>query len=486
MASIADVVRGWFTRTAPTVGASSTALAVPEERSARVSSAGGRVGDSQYGVLEPRRGARTLRAFSEQNPWVRIAINHRKRAVTKAKYAIVRVDDDKEQPDERIVKKCMELFNFVNDKRTNLSWLLSMITEDILVMDAGVMEKELTFGKEIVALWEIDGSEIAPDPRWDGSEPNRPRYFQYRDGKLIAAYKNDELVYMMQNPRSNSAVGFSPMEALFDTIEADLYGAKMEFRLMKETAPAGFMYLGAGVTPESVQAFRDQWENDIAAARKIAFFGGGDDMDAKGGAPEFIPLRGSAREEERRAYIKWLVTKIAACFEIDLLVFNLSETITKSVGNTVQTKTDQGLLALGDTIESFITREIIWMIDPSHKHGFKFMDLTPRDVDAELNRMQKLMTMGATTPNEVRAELGRDAMPGSENDPEHWANLPYPFQDNTQLDPEEDVYGPDGQPAAGTSTEDDPDGQPAAGTSTEDDPDDKPKPKKKPKAKPKK
>lgn len=381
------------------------------------------------GVLEPRRGARTLRAFSESNPWVRIAINHRKRTISKAKWAIVRVDDPKAAPDPRIVKKATELFTFVNDTRTNLSWLLGEIVEDILVLDAGVFEKEKRHNGEIAALWPIDGSEIAPDPNWDGSEPNKPRYYQFRDGRLIAAYRNDELTYMMMNPRTNSAVGFSPLEALFNDVEADLYGAKLEYRELKQTVPAGLLYMGSGLSAELVESFRDQWDNEIAAQKGVAIMGGGDNaMDGqKPNPPQFIEFK-KPDGKARREYIKWLVTKIAAGFEIDLLVFNLSETINKSVGNNLTAKTDTGLLALGDTVADFITREVIWELDPSHRHGFVFQELVPRDIKQELANQQAMMAMGATTPNEVRALHGLDPYPGSVGDPDHWANLPYPYQ----------------------------------------------------------
>jgi hypothetical protein len=455
MASPLDVVRRWL---APRGERAKSDRKGPPN-------AGGKTGQSQYGVLEPRRGARTLRDFSETNPWVRIAINYRKRAITKADFAIVRIGNDKTPPDDHVVRACNDLFAEVNDTGENLSWMLAKLTEDILVMDAGVIEKETTFTGEIKALWTIPGEEIAPDPKWDGRDPNRPRYYQYRDGKLIGAYTNDELTYMMQNPRTNSAVGFSPLEALFETVEAELYSAKMESRLMKETAPAGLMYLGAGVPPKMVQAFRDQWENDIAAQRGIAFFGGGDEFDGKGGAPTFIPFRGSAREEQRREYTKWLVTKIAACFEVDLLVFNLSETITKANGGNLSAKTDAGLISLGDTIAKFITREIIWKIDPTHQHKFEFVDLTPRDTDAEIDRMGKLMAMGATTPNQVRISQGWEAYEGSADDPEHWANLPYPFQQNTMLppaeDPIEDDQPTDPEGVTPSDDDDDPDAKPS-------------------------
>ena len=90
-------------------------------------------------------------------------------------------------------------------------------------------------------------------------------------------------------------------------------------------------------------------------------------------------------------------------------------------------------------------------MDPKHQHGFQFDDLTARDELQQANLDKINMSIGVTTPNEIRAREGWDPYPDSMNgdtpDPEHWANLPYPFNNNTAAQPEEDPL--DGEPADG-------------------------------------
>lgn len=377
-------------------------------------------GGAKWGIIGKPPDAYRLRSFSERDVWVRTAINRRKRTLSQAEWSIYRLDDKNAKPDPGVVRAVTELFTFINDKHESSQTLLSEVVEDILVLDAGTFEIERTAGGKIAALWPIPGEEIAPDPAWDGSDPKKPRYYQVRDGHVVAEYLNHELVYMMANPRSCSPIGFSPLEVLFATVEADLYGEHFEHQRMKETAPAGLLYLGNGIAPEKVESFRTEWELGLVGAHDIAILGGGGfdpESGSMGSPPTFTAFGRSARDEMRREYMRWLATKVAAAFEMDLLAFNLSEAIHKSVGGNLQAKTDEGLLGLAGTVSSYLTREIVWEFDPKHLHGFKFLNLTRRDSLAIAKERQIYMAIGCVTPNMILAEDGKPPVP--------WGDVPW-------------------------------------------------------------
>jgi hypothetical protein len=140
---------------------------------------------------------------------------------------------------------------------------------------------------------------------------------------------------------------------------------------------------------------------------------------------------------------------------MDLLAFNLSESIHKSIGGNLQAKTDQGLIGLAHVIESFITREIMWEIDPTHRHGFQFLDLTPADALQKAKIRQLYMQIGVTFPNEIRAEDGQDPVP--------WGDIPYPVVQAKGYDPAEvendkkSVSDDDGEKSDKVSDDDDED-----------------------------
>lgn len=362
---------------------------------------------------DPRRGASMLRAWSRNNEWVRLAIDYRREQISMAQWKIVRLDDDKKPPDPRVVAKVRKLFAFVNPMREAFEDVLDMVIEDMLVLDAGCIEKEKTVGGDIVALWPVDGATIVPDPTWDGSDPGAPRYFQIIEGVEVASLRNDQLIYAMRTPTTYSPIGWSPVETLMRAIEADLYGEQYDFMMLKQTAPAGVLSLGAGVSTPEVEAFREYYESEIAGTKDLAIFGGGE--PGAGAGVTWTPFNRSNREQERHQYKEWLVKKIAAVFRIDKGIFNITESVNRATSKTNQQRTDEGLKALANAIQRRITREIIWEIDENH--GFQFENLNDRDIKAEADVDAEYVGAGIWTVNEVRARQGLD--------PVSWGDAPY-------------------------------------------------------------
>lgn len=362
---------------------------------------------------DPRRGANMLRAWSRNNEWVRLAIDYRREQISKASWKIVRLDDPKKPPDPSVEKAIRQLFKIVNPKRESFESLIDMVIDDILVLDAGCIEKEKTFGGDITALWGVDGATIIPDPTWTGQDQNQPRYTQSIDGRDVADLRNDQLIYMMRTPTTYSPIGWSPVETLVRVIEADLYGEQYDFSILKQTAPAGILDLGPGITPEAVEKFKTYYESEIAGSQDIAIFGGGEPGAARG--LTWQEFGRSNRENERAAYREWLVKKIAAVFRIDKSLFNITESVNRATSKTQQSRTDEGLEALASTIGRYITREIVWEFDENH--GFKFDDLSDRDQAQQAEIDTTYVGSGIWTINEVRAAQGLD--------PVKWGDEPW-------------------------------------------------------------
>ena len=361
--------------------------------------------------FDPRRGAKMLRDFSRTNEWVRLAIDYRREQISMASWKIVRLDDPKQPPDPRIEKTVRQLFRFVNPKRESIETLFDMALDDILVLDAGCIEKEKNLGGQIVALWGVDGATIAPDPDWDGSNPNAMRYTQMIDGRKVCELRNDQLLYIMRTPTTYSPIGWSPVETLVRAIEADLYGETYDFEMLRRNAPAGLLSLGAGVPAQLVEEFREYYESEIAGTKQIAIFGGGE--AGPGGAPTFTPFQRSNREQERQAYKEWLVKKIAAVFRVDKSIFNITESVNRATSKTQQSRTDEGLKALASMIARYVTREIIWEFDENH--GFQFDELTDTDEKEQSDIDIAYVGSGVLTINEVRARMGLDPVEWGDN-----------------------------------------------------------------------
>ncbi len=371
----------------------------------------------------PKRGAKLLRNFAENNEWLRGAINRRKHTLGRARFHIVRTDDPKKPPNPKVVAKVNDLFKNVNKERESFRSLIDKVVEDFIVLDAGCIEKVRTAGGEISELYAVDGASIAVNPRWTAANESEPRYYQYDQNRQIAALKNADLIYMMANPRTHSPIGWSPVETLVRTIEASLYADSYDFEMLKQNAPEGLLDLGRGVPSEQVTEFREYYSNEIQGTKDLAIWGGGGD-DSVGGGPKFIQFKGTD-SSGRQAYKTWLVTMIAFVLEMDKTAFNLTDTANRASASVTSAKTDEGLVGLATIVQEFIEREIVWEIDENH--GFEFTDIITRDEIAQSKIDAAYLQAGVVTVNEIRAREGQDAVP--------WGDKPFALpQGGTPLD----------------------------------------------------
>jgi hypothetical protein len=378
-----------------------------------------------------RRSARLLRHLADHNEALRTAINWRKQQISQSHWRIVRVDDPKAAPNPKVVQEITTLLRFVNTKRESFRSLLDQVVEDLLILDAGVIEKERTLGgpskrtgSSIEALWAVDGATIAPDPNWDGRDPQAIRYRQYLDGKLVAELRNDQMLYIMQNQTTHRVLGWSQVETLVNIIEAELWGEKYDYDMLRHAAPAGILDIGRGLTPEQVDAFRAYYASEIAGTSDLAIFGGG---DPGAGAGVTVQKFGwSPAEMQRTEYKEWLINKIAFVFQVDKTIFGLVDDVNRSTSHTISERTDQGFVSLARLVSEYITREIVWEIDENH--GLEFTDLKRLDPLVQAKIDQIYSQIGKTFPDELRARDGEDPVPwGAE--PYNATQTPTPQED---------------------------------------------------------
>lgn len=392
-----------------------------------------------------KRGARMLRNFSENNEWVRSAISRRKHALGTADWQIVRLVDPEAKrdpitgmrdpkaaaPDPKVVKRVQALLREVNPTGESFGSMLSKTVEDILVLDAGCIEKEKSITGDILALWPVDGATIAIDSKWEKTcDPKEPRYLQFQGYRQIGAARNDQLIYMQHNPRTSTPIGWSPVETCVRVIEASLYSEMYDSDSLRQNAPEGILDFGAGISDAELQKIREYYENEIAGTRKLMITGGGIPIpgQSNGRTATYTAFRGDASAAARATYKKWLATVICTCFELDLTAFNLVESVNRANSKTGQEQSDKGLLGLAAMMEDFLTRELVWEIDP--EHAFKFKGLVARDELTQAKIDQLYMQIGVTFPNEVRAREGLD--------PVDWGNVPYNSAGTQTPDPLEE------------------------------------------------
>lgn len=391
--------------------------------------------------------AALFRNWAEHSEWIRGAVGIRKAQVSSAEWDIVPFDQEKDA-NEALKDQIRDLFQKPNYAVESFRSWVEPILEDILVLDAGVIEKERTLGGSVAALHAVDGGKVKVSAMWDGN-PDEPRYWWVPVPEYEVPFRNEDLVYVMANPRTYSVMGLSPLETLKQTVDAELNGSQYNTRQVVNAAPDGMLDLGEGARPEQVEGFKSYWLAEVAGKGAMAFIGG-----TKGA--KFVPFRGSNREMQYKEWLEYLVRKICAVYLISPQDLGLTFDINRAEGEVQQEMTeDKGLRPLLGLIQDYFTREIVW--DPSfggskNNLAFRFTRLNIKESMSKAN-INKLALAGMPWKpiNEARMDEGRPPLgdPNDENNPYNklMANTPLGVVTIDKVATAEDVASPPLPPA---------------------------------------
>jgi phage portal protein BeeE len=145
--------------------------------------------------------------------------------------------------------------------------LLDRVLEDLLVLDAGAIEKVWTLdGEKLVALNSVDAATIRPIYNEFG-EMGNPAYVQVVEGGQEKVYfERKEMVYMMANPQNDIELfgyGMSPIESIMlqvqAALQADMYNIK---NFTKDNIPPGMLDLG-DISEEEASNFIALWNATV-------------------------------------------------------------------------------------------------------------------------------------------------------------------------------------------------------------------------------
>jgi hypothetical protein len=274
-----------------------------------------------------------------------------------------------------MTQQIREFLRAPNERGDSWRSFIEPIVEDLLVLDQGVIEKELTVGRRagiksnpIKNLWPKDAGKIAFAPDWDGGSQKDPRYYEYDDaGKVVAEYRNDEMVVIIANPVTYSPLGLSPIEVLAETIEADLKAAQYNANMVDQAVPPGIINLGEGVRPDQVDSFRAYWDAEIAGRSQTAIIGGGKGVN-------WIPMAQSNRDMQFLEWQIYLARKICAAFGVQPQDIGISFDVNRSSAEVgAQLTADNGILPLMDLVADYMTREIVWAFDKTLRFAYTDM-----------------------------------------------------------------------------------------------------------------
>src|SRR5665213_2617278 len=101
------------------------------------------------------------RNLAVYNEYVRSAVDIRNGQLQLAEGGFMKYDRDGREPDPGIMRRLRELYDQPNPGSAGWGELIAQAGEDLLVLDAGSIEKERTVNRrEIAYLWAADGGTI--------------------------------------------------------------------------------------------------------------------------------------------------------------------------------------------------------------------------------------------------------------------------------------------------------------------------------------
>jgi len=362
--------------------------------------------------------ARLLRDWADTNEWTRAAINARRQQVERADIAVLPNDESKPY-NKPVMKAIQQLLDQPNELRDSWRSLIGPVLEDVLVLDRGVISKNMTASRKPTALYYEDGSTIKIYPEWSGN-PKEPRYLYEEPGSNNKKpLLNDELMVIMANSASYR-YGLSPVQVLRQTIVADLEAMRSGADLVANKPPPHALQM-TGASDTQIRGFINAYDNEIAGRKQLFAFGGPQEA-------HLFKLVYSAKDNQWMEWQEYLARKICAIFQISPQQIGLTFDINKATAGTQQQIfEDTGLIPLLLLLEEYLNRELLADFAPKQSGDrFNLDALNLRIVFPEVSEaarqvhLERMLSMAETglaglpsqTPNQVLMAMGQEPIPG--------------------------------------------------------------------------
>lgn len=344
-----------------------------------------------------------LRSLADTYDILRLAIETRKDQMAKLKFNIQRVDGEEVvEPDER-VKGLRDFLRYPDQEHDWSTWL-RMALEEMFVTDATTIMPVMSIDKSMVARLElIDGTTIKRVLDAQGRTPTAPSvaYQQVIKGLPTVDYHRDELIFRPRNPRTHKVYGYSAVEQIVMTVNIALRRQLHQLEYYTEgSVPDAFLSVPKEWSTNQIKDYQDYFDQlmaDGTATRRKARFVPGD-----------MKYQATKEMVLKDPFDEWLARVVCYCFSLSPTAF-VRETNRATAETAHETALEEGLAPIMLWVESLIN----YMIMKYWGYAdIRFAWDTEKVVDAKVRAdiHQIYVTAKVMTPDEVREELGMDAL----------------------------------------------------------------------------
>ncbi|MDE1988889.1 MAG: phage portal protein [Betaproteobacteria bacterium] len=285
---------------------------------------------------------------------------------------------------------------------------LRFLLEDMFVLDAPCLYVQRTRGGQPYALRPLDGATIKrviDNHGWTPTPPN-PAFQQILQGTAAVDYTTDELIYRPRNPRTNRIYGLGHVEQIIITAKTWLarQASNLEY-YDKGSVPDGFLTASKDWTDSKVVAQYEELLNlqlsgQLGTRRQIKVI----PNDSK-----YTSTKAPALMD---AYDEWLARIACFCFSVPPTAF-VKEVNRATAATANISSLETGLAPTKRWIERLVGHLIEHVLDEPD-YEFSFRDKEAQDPLERAQIDNIYLMQGVLVPNEVRADLGYEALPEPE------------------------------------------------------------------------
>lgn len=343
-----------------------------------------------------------LKALSNYD-MVRMAINTRKDQMSRLKFK-VKPRDKKKEADARC-EEVEKLLRRPSGKNQSFNSWLRELVEALLIIDVVAIQPKKTVGGKTLGFELIDGALIKKVIDETGRTPDAPAvaYQQILKGVPACDFTEEELLIVHRNTSTDKIYGRSPVEDIAFTINIALRRQVTQLSYFTDSnIPAGFLTAPPEWTPEQCaeySSFIDSLlEGNLGNRSKVVMVPG---------STSFTQAKEPPLKNE---FDEWLARNVCYAFSLSpqaLVRENNRATAEQAALNSKE----EGLGPLQEFLKTDIFDVIIEKFLGYDDLEFVWEEENVVDTLKQAQVNQIYVAAGVLTPNEIRAELGKDPLP---------------------------------------------------------------------------
>lgn len=351
-----------------------------------------------------------LRSFADQYDLLRLLIETRKDQISTMGWNIVPRDKSFKKKGAKVPDQMIARINYVEeffrrpDKELFWDEWLSMLLEDLLVLDAPTIYRRRMRGGQLFALQVLDGATIKRVIDDWGNTPEDPgvtAYQQILKGMSAVDYTTKDLIYRPRVRRAHKVYGYSPVNQIIMTINIGLRRQMWQLQSFTEgNIPEALIGTPDTWTPEQVRSFQEWFDmllvNNTGERRRARFVPGDVAKSFVATKPEEMFGKGE----------EWLIRVM--CFAFSISPQGFVAQMNRATAQTAhETAKAEGLAPLQKWVKNLIDSILI---DDFNLPDLEFKWAEEEEIDPDIKSqiVDRENIAGRLTYNEARLEQGLD------------------------------------------------------------------------------